>query len=144
MYFKKFKKKKYEIPEPGKEYADLIYSVERENDLPENLLARLLQQESYFNPWAENKYSGAQGIAQIVPRWHPDVKDPFDPGEAIKYAGKYLRLLHDNFHHWDLTLAAYNWGWGNLRKHIAQYGILGFSKMPRETRNYVTEILNDI
>ena len=113
------------------------------NNLPKNLLARLLQQESDFIPSAQDP-SGASGIAQIVHRWHPEVKDPYDPQEAIPYAGKYLKQLYNAFGHWDLTLAEYNWGWGNVRKLVENHGVNGFSHMPLETRNYVKEILKDV
>lgn len=131
-------------PASAEKYRGLIEKAEKENGLPKNLLARLLQQESDFNPIAHNKGSDAQGIAQIVPRWHPEINNPFNPNEAIPYAAKYLRQLHNNFKYWDLTLAAYNWGWGNVDKLVRDYGNKGFEHMPRETENYVREILNDV
>lgn len=135
---------KYVLPSAGIVYKEIINSTTEKYSLPAGLLGRLLQQESYFNPYAHNIASNARGIAQIVTRWHPTVNDPFDPIESIKYAGKYLRELFDHFGHWDLTLAAYNWGWGNLDKNIEQYGVLGFNNMPTETKNYVKQILQDI
>lgn len=135
---------KYILPEQGLKYKDVIDHTSEKYGLPDGLLGRLLQQESYFNPFAHNISSNAKGIAQIVERWHPEIKDPFDPIESIKYAGKYLKQLFNHFNHWDLTLAAYNWGWGNLDKNIEKYGALGFENMPQETKNYVTQILSDI
>lgn len=142
MYFTVMKSWAY--PPRAEQYRDLIEKAERDNDLPKNLLARLLQQESSFRPDAHNVRTDAQGIAQIVPRWHPDIKDPFDPNQAIPYAGRYLRKLHNNFKYWDLTLAAYNWGWGNVNKLIASRGVKGFKHMPTETQNYVAGILADV
>jgi len=131
-------------PSAADDYLTLIREQETLNGLPHNLLARLLEQESDFDPMAHNTRTDAQGMAQIVPRWHPTIHNPFDPNEAIPYAAKYLKRLYKNFGHWDLALAAYNWGWGNLNKLIGKYGNNGFEHMPEETRNYVTEILGDI
>lgn len=142
LYFSKLKK--WKAPESAAPYLDLIAQQEKENGLPHNLLARLLEQESHFDPLAHNTRTDAQGIAQIVPRWHPDIVDPFNPDEAIPYAARYLRKLYDNFGHWDLALAAYNWGWGHLRNLMSEHGNDGFDYMPRETRHYVAEILGDI
>lgn len=136
--------KGFESPNSAKQYAKLINRVEIANNLPKNILMRLLQQESDFDKNAHNVSSGAKGIAQIIPRWHPDIANPFDPNESITYAGGYLRELYDHFGHWDVALAAYNWGWGNVTKVLGLYGADAFIHLPLETQNYVTEILRDI
>ncbi len=109
-------------------------------NLPLNLLARVAYQESHFRPDIINgetkSEKGAVGIMQIMPRWHPNV-DPSDPHDSIQYAGKYLRQLYNKLGTWDLALAAYNWGIGNLQNK-------GFDNAPLETRNYVSDILSDI
>lgn len=142
MYFKHFSK--YKPHENSEPYVGVIRIAEQQYGLPHNMLMRLLEQESHFDPLAYNRGSDAQGIAQIVPRWHPEIADPFDPNEAIPYAARYLKRLYNYFGYWDLALAAYNWGRGNLSKHMAKYGEDGFSTMPRETRNYVSNILADV
>lgn len=123
-------------------YLDRVRDAESRYGIPHNLLARLIQQESFWNPRAYNASSDAQGLAQIVPRWHPNVSNPFDATEAIDYAGKYLRELFDNFGTWSRALAAYNWGWGNIDTWISQGE--RFAALPRETQNYVTEITGDV
>ncbi|MDQ6967213.1 MAG: lytic transglycosylase domain-containing protein, partial [Mariprofundaceae bacterium] len=46
---------------------------------------------------------------------------------------KYLKQLMDRYHgDVGLTLAAYNWGMGNLERHS--------ERMPQETINYVAKI----
>lgn len=142
LYFTFFNK--WRAPKVAAPYLDLIDSVETANYIPHNLLARLIQQESDFRADAHNVGSDAQGIAQIVPRWHPELLNPFEPEKAIPYAGKYLRKLYDAFGHWDLALAAYNWGRGNLKILIDMHGAESFLMLPKETQNYVKEILNDI
>jgi soluble lytic murein transglycosylase-like protein len=116
-------------------YRKLIDRSEAEHKLPPGLLARLLWQESRYNPKASNP-SGACGIAQIIPRWHPGV-DVWNPQEAIPYAAAYLQNLYGQFKSWKLALAAYNWGPGNLAK-------FGITTAPDETREYYRSILADV
>jgi soluble lytic murein transglycosylase-like protein len=123
-------------PTAGQKYETLFRSATDRSNLPDGLLSRVAYQESRYNPQAFNASSGASGIMQIVPKWHPGV-DPFNPEEAIPYAARYLRQQYDTFGDWTLALAAYNAGPGNVEKYN---GIPPFS----ETINYVSEILADV
>lgn len=127
-------------PERANSYLPHIYAAEAKYGLPHNMLARLLHQESRYREdiitGRVKSSAGAVGIAQIVPRWHPNV-DPTDPIESIYYAAGYLSRLYDQFGRWDKALAAYNWGPGNVRRH-------GIENPPRETANYITDILGDV
>jgi soluble lytic murein transglycosylase-like protein len=98
----------YDFPEEGIPLAYLksIRQAESNYGLPKNLLPRLFKIESNFNPKAVNPTSGASGIAQIMPKIHPNV-DPFDAEASIDYAAKYLRELHDQHGDWEDALAAY-------------------------------------
>lgn len=129
--------KSYVYPARAEQYLPLFQMAEGRYQLPEGLLVRVAQQESGFDPNAKNAKSGAAGMMQIVPKWHPELSNPYDPVLAIPYAAKYLRQLYDQFHSWKLALAAYNWGPGNLQKY-------GISKAPAETRNYVAQITSDV
>jgi len=144
MFYFNFFNRVYVPHKNSAPYLNLIRSEEKAKGIPKNLLLRLLEQESHFRPLAHNKSSDARGIAQIVPRWHPEITDPFDPQEAIPYAAGYLRKLYDAFGYWDLALASYNWGRGNVKKVMDLHGVDAFDYMPRETRNYITEISNDV
>lgn len=134
------KEKKWTIPTEGKPYAQHFADAESQHGLPFNLLARVAYQESRFRQdiitGEKISGAGAVGIMQIVPRWHPNV-DPLNTVEAIFYAASYLSKLHTQFGSWDLALAAYNWGPGNLRKH-------GIDDAPLETRNYIAQIGRDV
>lgn len=140
--------KAYAVPKRGEKYAELFRFVEFETEIPPGLLARLAQQESFFNPDATNP-SGAQGMMQIIPRWHPGV-NPMDPNEAIPYAGKFLRQQFERFGTWRAALAAYNWGPGNVNAALRKHGgnidaVLGdVTLVPKETRNYVAQITSDV
>lgn len=135
-------------PPPAAEpYRLTIQAAEGRHGIPENLLARLLYQESRFRPDVINgttpSPAGALGIAQIVPKYHPGV-DPLDPEQAIEYAANYLASLKAEFGSWEKALGAYNWGPGNLTKAIGQAGEQWLAIAPTETRLYVIEITADV
>ncbi len=139
----------YTAPKKAANYLTLFRGSERLYMLPENLLVRLAQQESYFDPLATNP-SGAQGMMQIIPRFHPGV-DPFKPEEAVPYAAKFLAAQYDRFGSWRAALAAYNWGPGNLQKALRQANgnleaVLNIATgtAPKETRQYVKGITDDV
>lgn len=127
-------------PASAEPYLSLLNNAEIVHGLPENLLVRVAYQESRFRDdiiSGETKSSaGAEGIMQIVPRWHPDV-DPLNVADAINYAASYLAKLKASTGSWRNALAAYNWGPGNLRSK-------GFAAAPLETRNYVSQIAGDV
>ncbi len=140
-------KKAWAIPPDGRKFQADFMSAERQYNIPHNLLARMAYQESRFREdvisGTVESSAGAQGLMQIIPKWHPEV-NPLDPYDAINYAGYYLRKMYDQFGSWDRALAAYNWGPGNVKKAIVTYegGWLNFT--PKETQEYVAEITEDI
>lgn len=140
-------RKAFAIPARGNQYAADIAAAELNNGIPNTLLARLIYQESRFRPdiisGETQSSAGAIGIAQIVPRWHPQV-DPYNPQDSIYYAAGYLRRLFEKFGTWRRALAAYNWGPGNLTKAIDRAGDNWISIAPKETQNYVTQITADV
>lgn len=132
--------KKWNIPTKGKPYEKFFNAATIAYSLPKNLLARIAYQESHFRPdiitGKVRSRKGALGIMQIMPIWHPNV-DPLNPEAAIQYAAQYISKLYRQFGSWSLALAAYNWGPGNLANK-------GFDNAPLETRNYVSNIINDL
>lgn len=128
-------------------YAPEIAAAEARYGIPAGLLHRLIYQESRFRSDIISgevvSAAGAIGIAQIVPRWHPGV-DPIDPLASIDYAAGYLARLHNQFGSWRLALAAYNWGPGNLSRHLRANGELVLAELPRETRDYVEQITAEV
>lgn len=125
------------------QYRKLIRDEETYWDMPVNLLARLLYQESRYRPdiisGAVRSSKGAAGIAQFMPQSISGVplSVALDPLQAIPAAAAMLVRLHDRFGTWAEALAAYNWGEGNLNS-------FGIASAPAETRNYYTGILADI
>jgi len=74
------------------------------------------------------------------------VDERYDPIMATSAAAKYLSKLHDIFDDWDLALAAYNSGPGNVNKAIRRSG--GYENywnlrpfLPRETAGYLPAFL---
>lgn len=145
--------RKWSPPSKARPYLTEIYNAERAYNIPPNLLARLIYQESRFRDdiihGDVTSAAGAVGIAQIVPRWHPNV-NPRDPVASIWYAANYLRELYDQFRPrvsddltgWKLALAAYNWGPGNQNRDLVD-DVIG-NEWPQETRAYVREIAGDV
>ena len=104
-----------------------------ENDLPTDFFARLIWQESRFNPAAVSR-AGAQGVAQFMPataNWR-GLSNPFDPLEAIAQSAKLLRDLRREFGNLGLAAAAYNAGSGRVHDWLA-----GRRPLPAETNVYV-------
>jgi hypothetical protein len=101
--------------------------------LPSGFLARLIWQESRFDPYALS-VAGAQGIAQFMPSTARlrAVNNTFDPTEALAKSAEYLRVLADKYGNLGLAAAAYNGGEGRLTRYLNAGGYL-----PAETRSYV-------
>nr|WP_240740239.1 LysM peptidoglycan-binding domain-containing protein [Allomuricauda hymeniacidonis] len=109
--------------------------------------------ESALNPRARSRV-GAKGLWQFMfstgkmygLNVSSYIDERNDPILATKAACKYLDKLHDIFGDWDLALAAYNSGPGNVNKAIRRSG--GYKNywnirrnLPRETAGYVPAFL---
>jgi membrane-bound lytic murein transglycosylase D len=74
------------------------------------------------------------------------VDERIDPEEATRAAAQYLKYLRGRFDSWEMALAAYNAGEGNVRKAIARHGTDDFWELSKtrafskETRNYFPKI----
>ena len=105
--------------------------------------------ESAFNPKAVSRV-GAKGLWQFMfptgkiygLKVNSYIDERFDPLKSTHAAIRYLRDLHKFFKSWDLAIAAYNCGPGNVKKAIIRSGgktnfwqIYRF--LPRETRGYI-------
>ena len=117
-------------------------------------LALLPMVESAFNPHAQS-VARASGIWQFMPStgttyglkqnwWYDSRRDVV---AATSSALDYLQNLESEFGDWQLALAAYNWGEGNVRKAIARNQARGLptdfeslTGVPNETRNYLPKL----
>jgi membrane-bound lytic murein transglycosylase D len=116
-------------------------------------IALLPMVESAYNPNAMS-VARASGIWQFTPStgthyglqqnwWFDSRRDVI---AATEGALTYLQKLYGDFNDWQLALAAYNWGEGNVAKAAAKsqaknrpadYASI---KMPDETRNYLPKL----
>jgi Transglycosylase SLT domain/SPOR domain len=113
--------------------CEALAAAAAENDLPVDFFARLIWQESRFDPTAVSR-AGAQGVAQFMPATANarGLADPFDPIEAIAHSAKLLRDLRRDLGNLGLAAAAYNAGPRRVRDWLA-----GRRGLPRETDAYV-------
>src|SRR5690606_17438936 len=135
------------------EYYFPMFEKELDNyDIPLEL-KYLAIVESALKPRAKSRV-GASGLWQFM---YPTgkmygldvtsyVDDRFDQIKSTEAASKYLAKLYEIFGDWDLALAAYNSGPGNVNKAIRRSG--GYKNywnirpnLPRETAGYVPAFL---
>lgn len=133
----------------------LFYIVEEVNlrGMPTEI-ALLPFVESAFNPVAKST-AKAMGIWQFMPATGKDFKltqnvfrdERRDVLQSTNAALDYLQRLHRQFGDWQLALAAYNWGEGNVAKAIKRNQAAGLPtdylslKMPKETREYIPKLM---
>jgi hypothetical protein len=118
------------------------------------LVQAVVAQESGGNAKAKSP-AGAVGLMQLMPATAKayGVTDRTDPQQSLDAGEKYLRDLYKQFDDVELTLAAYNWGPGNVRKALKKIkakgqaetwdNVLRFASVPNETSNYVAKVLNN-
>jgi len=135
----------------GRYLFHIVEEVERRG-LPSEL-ALLPFIESAFNPQAVSS-AKASGMWQFMPatgRHFSLTQNAFrddrrDVLASTRAALDYLEYLHGMFDDWQLALAAYNWGEGNVRRAIARNRRAGKPgdylslRMPLETRHYVPKL----
>lgn len=111
----------------------LLETHAQSSGMPPGFFARLIWQESRFNPGAVSP-KGAQGIAQFMPYTATErgLKDPFDLEEAIPHSARLLAELRSNFGNWGLAAAAYNAGSARVQGWLDGNGALPF-----ETQDFV-------
>jgi LysM repeat protein len=127
----------------------------KEEGVPENV-AWLGQVESTWKPSALS-VAAASGLWQFIPGTgsrfglqrtaYVDERNSFD--EATRASARYLKFLADRYHgNWELAMAAYNSGEGNVDRAVRRAGAenfwVAFPYLPQETRNYVPNILATI
>jgi membrane-bound lytic murein transglycosylase D len=133
-------------------YKAMIQRVMAEEGVPQDLIY-LAVAESGFNPRAVNRGSGAGGMWQFMP--HGDyglarnsyVDERFDPEKSTRAYARYMKFIYNQLGDWYLSMAAYDWGTGNVQHAVEKTGYADFwelykrNNLPGETKNYVPEIL---
>jgi len=131
-------------------YFPLFEEVLARHNMPDDIKFLAII-ESGLNPKAKSRV-GAMGLWQFMPATgrmfhmnaNDDIDDRMDPELSTEAAAKYLKSLYNMFGTWELALAAYNCGPGNVRKAIRKSGgkktFWGvYDHLPRETRSYVPQ-----
>ncbi len=140
------------MTERGGRYLFYVVEEIQKRGMPAEL-ALLPFVESAFNPQAMS-VARASGMWQFMPATGKDFDlkqnlfrdDRRDVLASTRAALDYLQMLYGQFNDWQLALAAYNWGQGNVQRAVernlkagqpATYEAL---RMPEETRNYVPKL----
>lgn len=133
-------------------YFPIFEKYLKKHNLPEEL-KYLAIVESGLKPEARSRV-GAVGLWQFMPStgrmfglnrdWYIDERQ--HPEKSTEAACKYLKQLYRMFGDWELALAAYNTGPGNVRKAIRRSGYKKsfwdiYRYLPRETRSYVPQFV---
>ena len=133
----------------------LFYIVQEVN-------ARNMPTEIALLPFVESAFvtnakssAKAVGLWQFMPATGKDFRltqnvfrdERRDVLQSTDAALDYLQRLYKQFGSWELALAAYNWGAGNISKAQKRNAAAGLPTdyesltMPRETRNYVPKLM---
>ncbi len=133
-------------------YFPLFEKELKKHDMP-TALKYLTIVESGIDPRAKS-HAGALGLWQFMPstgkmydlnyNWYIDER--MSPYKSTEAACNYLKELHGMFNDWELALAAYNCGPGNVRRAIRRSGYKNtfwqiYKYLPRETRGYVPQFM---
>lgn len=131
-------------------YFPLFEEELRSHNMPEDIKF-LAVIESGLNPKARSRV-GAMGLWQFMPGTGREYKlyanqyidDRLDPEQSTEAALKYLQSLYKRYGDWELAMAAYNCGPGNVNKAIRRSGGKRkfweiYNYLPKETRSYIPQ-----
>lgn len=131
-----------------KYYMPIFEETLNRYDMPEELKAMAII-ESALNPLAVSRV-GAKGMWQFMYSTakmyglHIDsfVDERMDPVKSADAAARYMQDAYEIFGDWNLAIASYNCGAGNVNKAIRRSGGSRafwdiYPYLPRETRGYV-------
>jgi membrane-bound lytic murein transglycosylase D len=135
-------------------YMLMARDIFRKEGVPEDI-TWLGQIESSWNPNAYS-WAAASGLWQFIPStgaqyglrqtaW-VDERNSFE--KATHASARYLKWLHNRYNNWELAIAAYNTGEGNVDRAISRAGARDYWRIypfiAQETRDYVPNILATI
>ncbi len=149
IYFYSVKKRNYmrKMLARKAKYFPIFEKYLAAHDMPDQI-KYLSVVESALNPIVKS-HAGAVGLWQFMPatgramglKQDYYLDERRDIEKSTEAACKYLSSLYETYHDWQLALAAYNCGPGNINKAKKRSGKDTFwgiyNYLPRETRAYV-------
>lgn len=137
------------------QFTRMARRIFQQEGVPQNMVW-LGQVESAWKPWARS-WAAASGLWQFIPgtgtryglRQTAYLDERHNYEKATRASAQYLKFLANRYNgNWELAMAGYNSGEGNVDRAIRRAGVADFwaayPYLPRETRNYVPNILATI
>lgn len=124
---------------PPPRILSALRSASQKHGVPLDILIGVAHNESRFNPTVVSS-RGAKGLMQLMPTVIEKygITDPFDPVQSADGGARYLATYYRKYGDWKKTLAAYNWGPGNVNKNPEP------SQWPPQTQTYVIKALRAV
>lgn len=135
------------------EYHDIIVKYAEEYKVPVTLIYAVIECESSFRETTKSS-AGACGLMQLMPVTYNDVREwlgldytddqIMDPEVNIQCGTYYLSRMYKMFDDWELAVAAYNAGPGNVQKWLKNDDYTDDGKLVyipfKETSNHVKKV----
>ncbi|MBF0118706.1 MAG: lytic transglycosylase domain-containing protein [Desulfobacterales bacterium] len=125
-----------QILQPPADVKEIISQAANDFNLDPHLIASIVKTESNFDQDSVSP-KGAMGLMQLMPKTAEElgVQNPYNPKENIIAGSRYLKSLLDKYDgNLKLSLAAYNWGMGNVDRHT--------DSLPNETKEYIERVMS--
>ncbi len=136
-------------------YSDYVGKYSEKYGVDKNLVYAVIKQESNFEEEA-NSRRGAKGLMQIMNDTANEIAEElgfsgmnlYNPETNINIGTKYLADLMEKYNNMKMAIAAYNAGFGNVDKWIAQ-GIIkkdgsNLENIPyKETEVYLRKVMKN-
>lgn len=122
--------------------SDLVIQEANRQGVDPGIALAVARTESGVCQWAPDgsvlvSSAGAIGVMQLEPATAAQLGvDPNDVNQNIRGGVTFLKQLYQKYGSWDQTLAAYNWGPGNMDNALATA-----EAVPSQVLNYVRGIL---
>jgi soluble lytic murein transglycosylase-like protein len=133
------------VPYNDKRFDLYAMHLERQYDLPPNLLVAIKNAGERSNPDATSK-AGAQGLMQFMPSTRKLENglfqhDPFNPFESMEAAARYLQFTLENQYSGNVAAAIADYNGGPRQAELV---LVGKDPTARETKNYLDRVLKSL
>jgi soluble lytic murein transglycosylase-like protein len=131
------------VPSSRRYIGPILDAAGAKYGVPASLMRATAYVESRWSPTAGSG-KGAVGVMQLMPEVAKNlgVTDRTDPKQSAEGGAKFLASLYKKAGSWDVALAAYNWGPGNVFGNDTKPPKMYSSQWPAATQQYVREILD--